>query len=67
MSSATHATTDLCDAHEDAVRRDFTINGLFYDIDRKRVLDWVGGMDHIRARTVHTIGSIVACARKGTL
>ncbi len=47
------------DAHEDAVRRDFTINGLFYDIDRKRVLDWVGGMDHIRARTVHTIGDPV--------
>ncbi len=47
------------DAHEDAVRRDFTINGLFYDIDRKRVLDWVGGMEHIRQRTVHTIGDPV--------
>lgn len=47
------------EAHEDAVRRDFTINGLFYDIDRKRVIDWVGGMEHIRARTVHTIGDPV--------
>src|SRR5690606_3078006 len=47
------------EAHEDAVRRDFTINGLFYDIDRKRVIDWVGGMDHIRARMVHTIGDPV--------
>ncbi len=47
------------DAHEDAVRRDFTINGLFYDLDRKRVLDWVGGMEHIRERTVHTIGDPV--------
>lgn len=46
-------------AHEDAARRDFTINGLFYDIDRKRVIDWVGGMEHIRARTVHTIGDPV--------
>lgn len=46
-------------AHEDAVRRDFTINGLFYDIDRKCVIDWVGGMEHIRARTVHTIGDPV--------
>lgn len=44
------------DAHEDAQRRDFTINGLFYDVDEKMVLDWVGGMRHIRERTVDTIG-----------
>lgn len=44
------------EAHEDALRRDFTINGLFYDLDEGSVLDWVGGMDHIHARTVHTIG-----------
>lgn len=47
------------EAHEDAQRRDFTINGLFYDVDEKTVLDWVGGMDHIRARTVDTIGDPV--------
>jgi len=44
------------DAHEDAARRDFTINGLFYDLDRKRVLDWVGGMPDIERRAIHTIG-----------
>ncbi|HVJ18040.1 MAG TPA: polynucleotide adenylyltransferase PcnB [Polyangiaceae bacterium] len=44
------------DAHEDATRRDFTINGLFYDIERRVVLDWVGGMPDIERRTVHTIG-----------
>src|SRR5580658_811826 len=33
------------DAHEDAVRRDFTINALFYDLDRHQVLDWCGGMN----------------------
>src|SRR4051794_1842175 len=32
------------EAHEDAVRRDFTINGLFYDLERNQVLDWIGGM-----------------------
>ena len=47
------------DAHEDAQRRDFTINGLFYDVDEKTVLDWVGGMKHIEARTVETIGDPV--------
>jgi poly(A) polymerase len=44
------------DAHEDAIRRDFTINALFYDLDRREVLDWCGGMEDIAARTIHTIG-----------
>src|SRR5690606_9397235 len=47
------------DAHEDAQRRDFTINGLFYDIDRQEVIDWVGGMPDIERRSVHTIGDPV--------
>jgi poly(A) polymerase len=44
------------EAHQDARRRDFTINALFYDIDRGEVLDWVGGMPDIERRAVHTIG-----------
>ncbi len=47
------------EAHEDAQRRDFTINGLFYDVDEKMVLDWVGGMKHIAERTIETIGDPV--------
>jgi poly(A) polymerase len=43
-------------AHEDAERRDFTINGLFYDLEAGEILDWVGGMDDVRRRAVHTIG-----------
>jgi poly(A) polymerase len=44
------------EAHEDALRRDFTINALFYDIDRHQVLDWCGGMDDVQRRTIRTIG-----------
>lgn len=44
------------DAHEDAQRRDFTINALFYDAESKHILDWVGGMRDIRRRIVDTIG-----------
>jgi len=44
------------DAHEDAIRRDFTMNALFYDLDRRQVLDWCGGLDDVRRRTIHTIG-----------
>jgi poly(A) polymerase len=42
--------------HEDALRRDFTINGLFYDLERDEVIDYVGGVRDIQARIVRTIG-----------
>lgn len=41
---------------EDAMRRDFTINGLFYDTEAHRVIDYVGGVRDIRGRVVRTIG-----------
>lgn len=44
------------DAAEDALRRDFTINALFYDHDRGEVLDWVGGMHDLDRKVVRTIG-----------
>jgi poly(A) polymerase len=43
-------------AHEDAVRRDFTMNALFYDLEAREILDWVGGMDDLERSVVHTIG-----------
>ena len=42
--------------HEDAKRRDFTMNGLFYDLERGEVIDYVGGLPDIRERLVRTIG-----------
>lgn len=42
---------------EDAKRRDFTINGLFYDLEKKQVIDFVGGLDDIRAHRLRTIGA----------
>lgn len=41
---------------EDALRRDFTINGLFYDVEREQVIDHVGGLRDLEARLVRTIG-----------
>ena len=43
-------------AEEDARRRDFTINGLFYDPVRKRVIDYVDGQKDIAVRVIRTIG-----------
>src|SRR4051794_14246366 len=41
---------------EDARRRDFTINGLFYDLETGHVIDHVQGLADLEARVVRTIG-----------
>src|SRR5437588_3340860 len=41
---------------EDAFRRDFTINALFYDIATFSIIDYVGGLEDIDARLVRSIG-----------
>lgn len=41
---------------EDARRRDFTVNGLFYDPFKKQVLDYVGGKEDIERRVIRAIG-----------
>ena len=41
---------------EDAMRRDLTINGLFYDIADFSVIDYVDGLDDLDARRIRTIG-----------
>lgn len=43
-------------AEADAARRDFTINGLFYDPVEKKVVDYVGGQEDLRRRVVRAIG-----------
>lgn len=43
-------------AEEDARRRDFTVNGLFYDVILGRVLDYVGGREDLDRRQLRTIG-----------
>ena len=41
---------------EDARRRDFTINGLFYDIADGSILDYVGGLQDLERRELRVIG-----------
>jgi poly(A) polymerase len=41
---------------EDALRRDFTINALFYDVEAREILDFSTGMRDIERRAVRTIG-----------
>ncbi len=44
-------------AEQDAQRRDFTINGLFFDPIEERVIDYVGGQDDLRRGVVRAIGA----------
>lgn len=46
----------FADARADALRRDFTVNGLFYDPVREQLHDWVGGRKDLEARIIRTIG-----------
>ena len=41
---------------EDAFRRDFTINALFYDISTFSLIDYVGGLKDLREGVVRSIG-----------
>lgn len=41
---------------EDAQRRDFTVNALFYDLEAKKVLDFVQGQEDLATQTIRTVG-----------
>jgi len=51
----------------DAERRDFTINGLFYDPVKGEVIDHVEGQRDLKARVVRAIGDPVARFREDRL
>ena len=40
----------------DAYRRDFTVNGLFYNIRDFSVIDWVGGLKDLEKKVIRSIG-----------
>lgn len=48
---------ELTNAQEDALRRDFTINGMFYDPLTDKILDFVNGREDIQKGVIRTIGS----------
>ena len=47
----------FANAEADASRRDFTVNGLFYDPVTQKIHDWVGGEKDLRAKIIRTIGA----------
>jgi poly(A) polymerase len=51
------AVVKFSGAAEDASRRDFTINGMFYDPMKKKVIDYVNGRADLKKKLIRTIGS----------
>lgn len=49
-------SVQFTDAREDALRRDFTINGMFYDPVAEKVIDYVDGKTDLAARQIRAIG-----------
>ena len=47
---------EFLDDKEDALRRDFTINALFYDIQKKQVIDYVKGVQDLKNKIIRTVG-----------
>ncbi len=52
---------------EDVLRRDFTINGMAYDIEQKVLFDYVGGLDDLKKKNIRTIGSSIKRFREDGL
>jgi poly(A) polymerase len=50
------AEVKFASAAEDAGRRDFTINGMFYNTLKKEVIDYVDGRADLKKRLIRTIG-----------
>lgn len=48
---------ELTGPREDALRRDFTINGMFYDPIQREIYDYVHGVEDIKNQVIRTIGN----------
>jgi len=47
---------EFVDEYEDAKRRDFTINAMFYDPDTGEIIDYVGGREDLEKQLLRTVG-----------
>lgn len=47
---------DFSTAEKDAQRRDFTINGMFYDPRTEKIYDFVGGQEDLKQKIIRAIG-----------
>ncbi|HOK39667.1 MAG TPA: CCA tRNA nucleotidyltransferase [bacterium] len=48
---------EFCGIEEDAKRRDFTINALYYDVNKNKVLDFVNGVADLKNKIIRAVGA----------
>jgi poly(A) polymerase len=51
-----HRDNTFGTTEEDAFRRDFTVNALFYDVATRSIIDYVGGLADLEKRVIRSIG-----------
>ena len=49
------SSVDYTDIEGDVRRRDLTVNGLFYDIDKKEIVDLVGGIADLKKKKLELL------------
>lgn len=57
-SDGSHAPQEVkftSSVEQDALRRDFTVNALYYDIATGKILDFLGGLDDIKNKIIRTV------------
>jgi len=57
MSNGVIKDNEYGSIEEDAERRDFTINALYYDIENKKIIDFYGGLRDIQNNQLRLIGN----------
>ena len=50
------SSVEFCQIEEDAQRRDFTINALYYDVHEHKILDFVQGLSDLKNKIIRTVG-----------
>lgn len=50
---------EFCGAKEDALRRDFTVNALFYDLKNRQIIDYVDGERDLKNKLLRAVGDPV--------
>ncbi len=48
---------EFCDEKEDAIRRDFSVNALFYDLRKDEIIDYVGGREDLKRSLLRFVGN----------
>jgi poly(A) polymerase len=51
------SSVEFSDAHNDVLRRDFTVNALFLNPADEQIIDYVQGQDDLERRLIRTVGS----------